>query len=107
MEQRNLRFAETIHVQYPHLFDDGTLPRLSRSEQKKSVSSSVKLLILLQLPGNGIRAPLLVLAVILAGLTALAAETPHDTPRERHARLTLFALPFHFCCSLLFQFGER
>lgn len=77
------------------------------TKQKKSVSSSIKLLILLQLPGNGIRAPLLVLAVILAGLTALAAETPHDTPRERHARLTLFALPFHFCCSLLFQFGER
>lgn len=67
------------------------------------MSSSVNLLILLQLPGDGIRAPLLVLAVILAGLTALAAETPHDTPRERHARLTLFALPFHFCCSLLFS----
>ena len=72
------------------------------TKQKEPVGSSVNLLILLQLPGNGIRAPLLVLAVILAGLTALAAETPHDTPRERHARLTLFALPFHFCCSLLF-----
>ena len=73
------------------------------TKQKEPVGSSVNLLILLQLPGNGIRAPLLVLAVILAGLTTLAAETPHDTPRERHARLTLFALPFHFCCSLLFS----
>lgn len=73
------------------------------TEQKEPMGSPVNLLILLQLPGNGIRAPLLVLAVILTGLTALAAETPHDTPRERHARLTLFALPFHFCCSLLFS----
>lgn len=67
----------------------------------------VNLLILLQLPGDGIRAPLLVLAVILAGLAALAAETPHDTPRERHARLTLFALPFHFCCSLVFSVQRK
>lgn len=67
------------------------------------MGSSINLLVLLQLPGNGIRAPFLVLTVILAGLTALAAETPHDTPRERHARLTLFALPFHFCSSLLFS----
>lgn len=69
----------------------------SLTEQEEPVSGPVNLLVLLQLPGDGIRAPLLVLAVILAGLAALAAETPHDTPRERHARLALFALPFHFC----------
>lgn len=55
----------------------------------------INLFVLLQLPGNGVRPSLLIFAVILAGLAALAAETPHDTPREGHARLALTVLPFH------------
>lgn len=60
----------------------------------------VDLFVLLQLPGDGVGSPLLILAVILAGLAALAAETPHDTPREGDAwlavALTLSVFPFHF-----------
>lgn len=53
----------------------------------------VDLLVLLQLSGDGVGSSLLVFAFILAVL-ALAAETPHDTPREGYARLALTVPPF-------------
>lgn len=59
------------------------------------MSGPVDLLVFLQLSGNSVRSSLLIFAVILAGLATLAAETPHDTPREGHARLALTVLAFH------------
>ena len=47
------------------------------------MGGSVDLFILLKLSGDSVGAPLLVLAVILAGLAALAAEAPHDTRETR------------------------
>lgn len=59
------------------------------------MGGSVDLLVLLQLPGDGVGSSLLIFAFILALLAALAAETPHDTPREGDARLALTVSPFH------------
>lgn len=52
----------------------------------------IDLLVLLQLPGDGVGSSLLIFAFILAVLV-LAAETPHDTPREGDARLALTVFP--------------
>lgn len=53
------------------------------------MGGTVNLLVLLQLPGDGIGSSLLIFAFILAVLV-LAAETPHDTPREGYTRLAVF-----------------
>jgi len=71
------------------------------------VSGPIDLLVLLQLPGDSVGSPLLILAVILAGLAALAAETPHDTPREGHAWLALSVFPFHVYRSVPVTFSGR
>ena len=55
------------------------------------MGGTVDLFVLLQLPGDGIGSSLLIFAFILAVLV-LAAETPHDTPREGYgSRFAVFS----------------